>query len=225
MTFDDSVLMAYVDGELGPIERARIERSMIADPALADRVVAITAFGDRMRAAFVPIVQAPVPGRLAAMLADNVVPIAPARTRPQWQAGLALAASLVLGVVLGTQLAGTAQQPIVVRNGTLVAAGPIAHALDTQLAAAQGDVGIVVSFRSAAGYCRLFASAAVDGLACRDGDDWRIRQTLPGRGRAGADYRTAGSADGALMATAQNMMEGAPLDAAGERRARATGWR
>jgi hypothetical protein len=40
-----------------------------------------------------------------------------------------------------------------------------------------------------------------------------------------AAYAQAGSADPDLMAAAQDMMAGAPLDAAGEARARARGWR
>jgi hypothetical protein len=52
-----------------------------------------------------------------------------------------------------------------------------------------------------------------------------LRQTRSPENRQTAEYRQAGSADAALLAEAQAMMAGDPLDAAAERRARDLGWR
>ncbi len=225
MRIDDAKLMAYADGELGPIEQKRIEQTLIVDPGLVERLAKIAAFDEQMRDAFTPILQAPVPARMSDILTGNIVTIGAKRVQRRGQGGLALAASLILGVVLGMQLTGTAKAPVVVRNGALIAAGPVADALNTQLASAPGDVEILSSFRSAGRYCRVFASTAVDGIACHDGDHWQIRQAVPGRVEPTTEYRQATSADAVLMATAQSMMNGLPLDAAGEQRARAASWR
>lgn len=225
MTFNDAILIAYADGELSLVERKRIEQAMATDPALAGRVAAHTALSDRLRDAFAPIAQAPVPDRLTSMLTAKVVRLDRTPKPRRWLTGLALAASLVLGVGLGTLWNGGARLPVGVRGGTLVAAGPLAHALDTQLASTSGDMRILVSFRGADGYCRVFASPATDGIACRSGDAWQLRQTRSGRTAIANDYRQAASADPALMAAAQDMMNGEPLDQAAERGARAAGWR
>ncbi|MEO6217393.1 MAG: hypothetical protein ABIO86_15290 [Sphingomonas sp.] len=71
----------------------------------------------------------------------------------------------------------------------------------------------------------MFATTAIDGIACRDRDQWVLRETRSPLHSNGTDYRQAGSADAPLMASAQAMMKGDPLDAAAERRARDAGWR
>jgi hypothetical protein len=225
MTLDDVTLMAYADGELSLLERKRVAQAIASDPALADGVAAFGNLRDRVRDAFAPIAQAPIPDRLGAMVSANVVPIGRRNPRHFWGIGLALAASLALGVGLGEQWSGGTAGPVIVHGGTRVAAGPLAHALDTQLASASGDVRILVSFRSASGYCRAFASAALDGIACRSGTQWRLPRTQSGSAATGSAYRQASSEHAQLMAAAQDMMIAAPLDAVAERHARANGWR
>jgi len=86
---------------------------------------------------------------------------------------------------------------------------------------------VLASFRATGGgYCRVFVAPVTQGIACRDAHGWALRQTRAGTGEAGqGDYRQAGSSDPALLAAAQDMMAGDPLDAAGEARAQAAGWR
>ncbi|MGN6375748.1 MAG: hypothetical protein ACTHMG_09350, partial [Sphingomonas sp.] len=99
---------------------------------------------------------------------------------------------------------------------------------ERQASGATGAVRIAVSFRDRKGaYCRVFSTAATDGIACRDAGGWALRRTQQGAGpdqNRGA-YIQAGSTDPELMAAAQDMMAGQPLDAVGERAARAKGWR
>ena len=120
--------------------------------------------------------------------------------------------------------------PVASRDGQLVAHGGLERALDVQLASAQpqdAQVRIGVTFRDTGGaLCRSFDSADLAGIACRAGDDWRLRQTFAVESAGGAtQYRQAGSGDAAVMQAAQTMMAGAPLDAEAERRARDAGWR
>lgn len=225
MTPDDEMLMAFADGELDPVAAKRVERAIAADPALADRVAAHRALRARIGIAFATMAAEPSPDRLTALLTSNIVPIAPrpAPARRRWMQAVAIAATLILGIAVGQ---GWQTSPVSVRHGVLTASGPLASALDTQLASAPGDTHILASFRDGSGtYCRVFRGAAIDGIACRDDTGWTLRRTQSS-GKAGVtDYRQAGSSDAALMALAQDMMAGDPLDPAAETRARALDWR
>ena len=109
-------------------------------------------------------------------------------------------------------------------NGTIIAAGPLADALNRQLASSQSTnaaVRIGLSFEDKAGrYCRSFESKSLNGIGCRGDGGWHLERTI--QGQTGTDYRQASS--GELAAAAAAMMTGDPLDAAAERQARDKGW-
>jgi hypothetical protein len=87
-------------------------------------------------------------------------------------------------------------------------------------------VKVAVSFRDKQGaYCRVFSSSATDGIACRDASGWALRRTQQGSTTQRGYYAQAGSPDPDLMAAAQDMMAGEPLDAKAEAAARGAGWR
>lgn len=234
------MLAAYADGELDPLAARQVERAIAADPALADQVERHRALRATLAAAFAPIAAAPVPDRLIQMVPDaRVVDLAAARAararaaaapERRWRlwAGMGgmMAASLVLGVLVGR---GADNGPIESRDGMLVASGGLGRALDTQLASADGGNSaphILVSFRDGSGrYCRSFSGAALSGIACKEEAGWVLRETRGGGTATASEFRQAGSADAALMADAQAMMAGEPLDAAAEEAARAKGWR
>lgn len=220
---DEEAAMAYADGELDALAAKRFERRMATEPALAVAVEAHRALRARMSSAFAGIAEEPVPEALAAQLRSNVVEMPVRRSQPWWMAG-AIAASLVIGLMLG-RLGDTG--PVGVADGKLVASGGLSDALDRQLASDSGDVRVLVSFRDEGGtYCRVFEGQPADGIACREGGAWVLRQTRAGSAeKAGAAYRQAGSGDAALMAAAQEMMAGDPLDRDAEQRARDGGWK
>ena len=229
MNPDDEMLMAYADGELDLLTTKRVERAIADDPALAEIVAAHRALRCQLDAAFAPMLAEPVPNNLAALLKTNVVPFAqPQFILPQprrWLSSLAVAASLVIGVALGTQwIAG--EGPVTARGTALIASGELARALNNQLAADSGETRVLVSFREqSGGYCRVFAAPALDGIACKQGDAWQLRQTRTSTKQADAAYRQAASGEAELMAAAQDMMAGAPLDRHAEERARNGGWK
>lgn len=245
MTITDEMLMAYADGELDAEGVSQVEAALAEEPALARRLAAHRALKAQLQAHFESVTEEPLPKAWAATIAMARTHAAapgkvPARYRfgrlslSSWQLGVAwgagMAAMLVLGLMVGTQF----RRPGLLRagpNGTYIAAGPLANALDNQLASAQDDAPIrmLVSFRRGSGdYCRGFATAAVSGIACHDGGAWTVVNRLPGAqppsGNADA-YRQAGSTEAELMAEAQTMATGEPLDAAGEAAARARGWK
>ncbi|MCW3834454.1 anti-sigma factor [Sphingomonas canadensis] len=222
---DDELAMAYADGELDEIAARRFEQRMAEVPALALAVASHRALRAQLSNMFAPVAAEPVPDRLTAMLKPKVVPLRPGNRRRVWWTAGAMAASLVLGIMVGQF--GRPGGPVAIADNRLVASGALATALDRQLASDEGATRVLVSFQGTdKAYCRVFSSPAVDGIACREGKRWELRHTraADSAGQATA-YRQAGSADPALMAAAQDMMAGDPLDPAAERRARDALWK
>jgi anti-sigma factor RsiW len=233
MAIDDDLLMAFVDGELDDVSRARIERAVAEDPALKARLEQQQRLRATLAAHYGPVAEEEVPERFRAMLETNVVAMPTAQpriVRPLWQNLTALAATLVLGLAIGRTLLAPAPAtgPIAVEGGTMMARGELAQALDTQLASAQAQgaaTRIGVTFANNDGRaCRTFDSQAAAGIACRNDSGWQVMMTAAGSGRQQTDYRQAGSENLLVQQAAQEMMAGEPYDDAAERRARDSGW-
>lgn len=236
MTVSPEELMAYADGELGEADVARVESALAADPALQAQVEKHRALRASLSAAYEPILEEPVPARLtgAARRDAGVVHLSAARAKRVAPTGwlvrewAAIAAALVVGVIVGGRMLG-GDGLVTTANDGLVARGVLARALDGQLAAESGPVRIGLSFRTAdSRACRTFAAdnGALNGLACRDGSEWRIDMTMRGEARVRTDFRTAAAETPApILERAEALMAGDPLDAAAERAARDTGWK
>lgn len=232
MTIDPETLMAYADGELDPIAAKRIEAAITNDPALAAQVERHRKLAASLRAAFEPVTAAPVPPGIQAMLHESakIVPLAARpnrRARPFWIG--AVAASLVAGLLAGPLILPRDSGGIALRDGSAIASGEVAAALGAQLASNQAPdaaVRIGVTFRDGMQrYCRTFESGTTGGIACAQGKDWRIERLYGGVAQGDGAYRQAGSPAAAMMAEAQAMMAGDPLDATAEQAARNAGWR
>lgn len=231
MAVDRETLHAFLDGELDEAAAREVEAAVAADAALRAELEAQRRLRERLNAHFGPALDEPVPERFRALLEPKVVDLAAARasrrSRP-WLMPMAMAASLVLGLALG-QLVPRGGGEFGTADGAIVARGPLAEALDTQLASAQpadAATRIGVSFARADGtLCRTFASAGTSGLACREGDDWRMVATAAAGPAQRSELRQAGSDSPIILQAAQELMAGEPLDDAAERRARDSGWR
>jgi hypothetical protein len=222
---DETLAMAYADGELDPIEARRFEQRMALEPALEWAVSMHRALGAQLRAGFATVAAEPLPERLTATIPGNVVQFPARNAAPRWRIAAAMAACLVVGLLLGRI---GPQGPVMVADGRLAASGTLADALESRLAGEAGDIRIVASFRDGAGsYCRVFTAPVTDGIACRDAEGWALRRTASATATQAATggYRQAGSAAPSLMAAAQEMMVGDPLDGAGEAKARGRGWK
>ena len=232
MTFDRASIAAYVDGELDLVRAKRLEKAMADDASLAKAVEAERTLRARLSAHFDPVAEEPVPDRLAALLSDNVSLLDEQRSKKtarwyrrsvmQWGA---MAASLVVGLMIGGTALNRDGGYVRDDGGILVASGELADALQTQLASTQGTdpkIRIGTSFAAKdSGYCRTFESASLDGIACRAGKDWQLKQTLSGNGTSA--YRQASA--GALAEAAAAMMAGEPMDAGAEKAATEKGWK
>ena len=246
MTFSEETLSAYADGEVDAVTRAALEAALANDPQLALRVARHRALRARVRDAFTPVLEEPVPERLLASVrgtapgerAGNVVPLKPRpRARWSWPQWGAMAASLVVGLLLGPLLPrpSAPQAPLAASGGRVLAGGVLASALSQQLSSAQptgAPVAIGVSFRArSGGYCRTFVlheSQSLAGLACREGPAWQVvalaRSGTPAAG-SGAYRQASSSLPPAVARTLDELIAGGPLDAAGETAARAAGWK
>jgi len=218
-------IAAFVDGELEPAESAAFEAELRRDPALAAAVERQSRLRARLAAAYAPVLEEPVPPRLTAA-ASAANDAGPARFGlPQWAA---MAACLAAGVLLG-QAALPGPGPVMVEDGRILARGELARTLDGGLTADSAPLRVGLSFRSReGGYCRTFTSSGdgLAGLACRRGDRWETRTLTAWAPAPGPAYRTAGSdTPPEILAAVDGLIAGEPLDQAGERAARARGWR
>jgi hypothetical protein len=249
MTISDETLMAYADGELDAATRASIEAAMQEDPEIAKSVARHRALREAMQGAFSGVLEEPVPERLIAAargqstppksaVADITVAREAARRKTSsgrhWQPA-AMAASLLLGLGLGflvRQAPGGLIQAG--SGGKLVAKAALAEALSTQLSDGSSSARTAIahlSFLNKSGeYCRTFSLTGTDassGLACREGNDWRIKALAesPRVATNSNNFRTAASEDSPVIrAAVEASIDGEPLDHAGEIAARQAGW-
>ena len=248
MTFSDDILMAYADGELEEPQRSRVDAAVRADPALAAVVERHRALRAQVFGAFAGVLDEPVPARLdpagagkvlsldaarnARIRAAAAVPAPAAARQLVWPRWGALAATLVLGVLAGSLwFTGDGGDGFVGADGggRMVARGQLAGALSRQLAsdpAPNSPVRIGVSFATRdGGYCRSFSVGASAGLACRDGETWRIPVLSEKAATRGAYRQAASPAPEAVLDAIDERIAGTTMNAAAERAARERGWK
>ena len=246
--FTDAQLLAFLDGAITDDALIdRIEAAINADPALAMRIEALATGEDvaaaAVRDAFAPVLDAPVPGRLTAVLAPaphtaEVVDLAAARAdkRPlptpandtgtgwRWPQFGAMAASLVLGVVIGGPLLTGGGAGDGVDNASLVlASADVTTMLDTAPSGQAVDLAslgrgeVVLTFRNADGQlCRQFmiegsGGATSDALACSGGEGWQVEAYGRRAAPAGEMKLAGGDAAPGVVAAVDAIIASDPL--------------
>jgi hypothetical protein len=229
---EDEKFFAWLDGELAPLDAAEMQAKVAADPQLRRLAEQHRALGVQLRGAFDPIATAPVPQRVQAALrpAADVIDFATAkraRTMPSLPQWAAMAATLALGILVGTMVPRHSSSPVDVQGGKIYAAAALNQALDAQLASAPaGNVRIGLTFRDQAGeICRSFAAQASSGLACRSGGKWQVKGLFAAPEGQASAYRMAAGMDPNLAALVDSTMAGEPFDATQERSAKDRGWK
>ncbi|HEX6660291.1 MAG TPA: hypothetical protein VF067_00250 [Sphingomicrobium sp.] len=234
MISENDNFYAWLDGMLDPEEAAEVEARVAANPELTELASRHRALKQRLRAAFNPIVEHPIPERILPRAEKPRAPIglvvaqhqrARLFTQPaQW---LAMAASLAIGLFFGGWLRPESS-PVRQDSGALYAAASLEQSLDRQLASepATGAVRVGVTFRDKDGtICRSFNDQRVAGLACREGGRWQLQGLFNSEAPQAAGYRMAAGMDPRLADLIGSRMEGEPLGATQERSARDRGWR
>jgi hypothetical protein len=233
MTSGDEQFFAWLDGELPPAEAAEVAARVAADPELTRLAERHRALNGRVKRAFDPVAGAPVPEQLTRLLGHGPAPVIDIGVRsrrprawgpPQWAA---MAATLAIGLLIGTLVPRGSNEPVDVQGGRIYAAAALDHALTTGLASApSGDTRIGLTFRNEAGaVCRSFTARAASGLACRQGGRWQLRGLFAAPEGQSSDYRMAAGMDPNLAALVDSTIAGEPFDAAQEKAAKAKGWR
>jgi hypothetical protein len=244
MTFSEETLMAYADNELDAQTCSAVEAAMASDPEIARRVAQHKALRNKLRVAFDKVLEEPTPQRLvdaargvpAVRREGNVIPLRrKSTTRKVWPQWMAVAASLVIGVIIGQALLsrGPGADPVTSRGGQLLANGALARALSDQLAGQTGEtaVHIGVSFKARSGtYCRTFSlhgSTSLAGLACREHDDWHVQvlaQTTSQPESNGGLRQAASEMPKPVLQAVDDNILGDTLDARAEAAAREKHW-
>jgi anti-sigma factor RsiW len=241
MIVDDETLSAYLDGELSPAERARVEAALAADPALRQRLAALEAatlsFAESIRA----VDRAPAPAHVEALLrsqADNVVAFRPKpRAAAKWLAPAAAAAMLAAFVAIGWRFGpvpGATRDEFAVAMGPVGRGGALHRILESTPSAQTARIGAaqvspVATFRIASGApCREFLVSAAGGaaraVACRDDRQWTVKIAAE-ESPSTAGYQPASGPSLAISAYIDDAMEGDALGAAEERTLIAAKWR
>ena len=235
MTDVDEKFFAWLDGELSGDEAAEVEARVAASPELSAMAEKHRAMQARLKAAFDPIAEAPISERLYAAVRPQAEVVdfgAAARARethrwsslPQWAA---MAATLAVGILVGTAIPPRSTAPVEVQGGKLYAAAALGKTLDAQLASAPtGDTRIGLTFRDQAGaVCRTFTQPQASGLACRQDGRWQLRGLFAAPEGQRNAYRMAAGMDPNLAALVDSTLAGEPFDAPQEKAARDKGWR
>ena len=231
---DDKEFFAWLDGELDDKAAGRVAAMVAASPELTAKAEQHRRLAADMRGAFSAVMEdgSAAPRFVDTQVLEFGVKASERASRRSWFAAphwAAMAASLAIGLVLGTQFAGNrADSPVRVEGGVLVAAAPLDQALDTRLASAPaaGATRIGLTFRDAAGrICRSFTDATASGLACREGNGWRIQGLYPAAEGQKGDYRMAAGEDPRLSTLIDETIRGEPFDTSQEKAALAAGWR
>ena len=238
MTIDDETFFAWLDGELDADQADRVAAAVASDPRLSRMAEQHREFETRLRAPFDSVAAAPVPDRLAEAAkasSGRVVRFSALRQAsndngqwawPQWAA---IAATLVLGIGLGTTLdSERGPAPVEVRGGKMFAASQLDTTLDRQLAGIPSADGtrIGLTFRDQSGtICRTFTDQRASGVACREGEDWQLRGMFAAPEGQSGEYRMAAGMDPNLAGLVDSTIDGEPFEVAQEKAARARGWR
>lgn len=219
---EEEEFFAWLDGELAPDAAAIVAARVAADPQLQRLADEHRSMQAELRSAFDPVMN-DVPAN-----GSNVVVM---RSAANDNRGLlrygAMAASMAIALLVGIQIGKPGEDSLFVsQNGQLIAAAALDDTLNDQLASAQqGEIRVGLSFKDSADhYCRSFIAPEAAGLACRDGNSWRVEGLFAGTGEVG-EYRMAAGTDPRLAELIDDMIVGEPLDADEEAAARKEGWR
>lgn len=243
-------LSAYLDGALDPAEMAAVETDAARDPAVAAELARLQDHDAVLRQAFDAPMGEDVPEHLLAMLRPaaskaeakvfnlaaerekRAVVAAPEPRSNIWRYVTAMAATLVVGLFVGTQMprGGEGGDPLATSlafNKTLDAT-PSARTVALN---ASSKLTPVLSFARGDGqFCRQFTLAGParqhSGIACHGGKGWSVEALVPHTPATSAGgYQTAGGAeDDELDAVFTTLKAGDPLDAAAEQAMIRSGW-
>ena len=236
---NDELLCAYMDGELDPEMRVRVEQALLDDAGARVRLERMRVADERLKAEL-PLQAGQPNDPLSARILDDR-PMTPSLALPRKRGRVGVAAAItalaagISGIVVGF-VVSRSQEPQVVPVVAAVTSTStsLSGASSNQLllatlengesgkAAVEGDrsVQIILTFEADDGrYCRTFgardASASAEGVACRTAGQWQVI-AWDGTADPGEGFRAAGSSE--LLDDVMDRLGGSPaLEVADER--------
>lgn len=202
LKLNDELLCAYMDGELDEKTHAQVERALTDDIGARVRLERMLAADERLKAE-IPLRAADPSDPLAQHILTGEA-IRPRTAAARWTKTLGALAAGIGGVVVGFVLAGVQQRSSIAAlvppssNELLLSA--LEHA-ESGKVIGDGDKSaqVMLTFVADDGrYCRAFRSrdinGAAEGLACRDGEHWRL-VAWDGTAAVEGGFHTAGSSE------------------------------
>jgi hypothetical protein len=202
---DSELLSSLMDGELAASEAEALERRLANEPLLAQQLAAMRRAEQKLRAAYAPLADEPLPADLVALLSDadqdnapadaNVVPFpqaAPSRSffvPSSIAAGIALAVGIGIGLSLDRDGGLSETERLLAANVLISPETELFAVLETSPSGATTtlDGGVEatprLSFQTAAGnYCRE-ATVATRGresalVGCREDAGWALQAVI-----------------------------------------------
>ena len=190
LELNDELLCAYMDGELDAAMHARVEQALVDDAGARVRLERMRVADERLKAEIpLPALQPNDP--LSARILGGEPVSRTTRPALRWSVAITALAAGISGVIVGFVLS----KPQEVPEAPVVASAPspsLSGASSNTLLAAldSGESGktiedgeraaqVILTFETEDGrYCRAFrsreASAAAEGVACRNGAQWQV---------------------------------------------------
>jgi hypothetical protein len=235
---DPQVLAAFADGELPPEEAARVVLHLARCPEDQAQVDAIMALTETLGRAYDPVLAAPLPPAMAALLAEPAPTVVPFRRRAPLAtlAGLSLAAGLALAALFWP---APPPAPGLLAQGPVPARSVLAEVLaelpagETRMVDKGAEAMVLATLPLPDGrHCREIeiatdAGALHAGLACTAGDGWDIvaSLTLDPAPQDGGYVPASGAEVEALTAWLDAAGAGAALSPDAESALIGAGWR
>jgi hypothetical protein len=223
MSFDMSMLSAYVDGELTPAEIAEVEALLAESAEARESVERLRAMNGLLVAAYDEPLRAALPPALRASLGHGA---RPRRLRRWWPAagGMALAASIALaiGLIFGEYRSSDAT----LTAGQIARSSPFHELFETQTDGTQTDLSevsatLVATFLDGQGRpCREVEISEVrlqsrtQAVACRSDGTWIVEVIVARPGSAPeerSDYTPASGGGGEVIAAALDALGVGPV--------------
>jgi hypothetical protein len=234
---DDNNLSAFLDGELDAGQLADIRSKAESDLAINAKLQRMREADDLVRAAYNNPMQEDVPDRFIAAvdrglsrIADSTIstPVAVNDNNSRrWFAGGAIAASLALGLLLGSQIMPNRKSD----SAIFIALNSTPSATAASLESGQKLTPHLSFARIGGGFCRTFtlteASSSKTGLACKAEGQWSIEALIPAINAGSADigYVTAeGPVVSGLDEIISELRDGDPLGKSDEAIQLKRGW-
>ncbi len=228
-TDDETLLSAYLDGELPAEARAALARRLGDDEALQRLLAAMERNDERLKNTFDSINSDPLPQGLSDLLAQDraadtlqAAPVGAKMTLlTRWPAALAASFTLALGVLIGQQFAGEAH---VLEIDSIQPSAHLAEVLNRResgsIASYEGsDIHMELSFvRRDGAVCRQYSvyrgERGLRAISCRENSQWSNKVVTPATlaGAAQGSYVPANAEESqAINAYIAKVMAGVPL--------------